>query len=135
MVTALWDVYLRFLAEGRTTLLGVETMKWVTGLKMYFAEHTVVAAATIAGSVGAFTAALTEYLFGDMPLGLYFMGLITLSGVVGIPMRYSNLFPYLKRHYYDHLGFVYSYLADTFSGAVVALSIYALRRLAYSKII
>ena len=130
IITALWDVVLRFMAQGHIKFLGIENMKWVVVLKEYFEKHTLLAAALIAGFVGAVTQLVIETTFPTMS-NEYITGLaiLLLSGLIGIPMRYSGLFPELKKYYYDRLGFTYSFLADANSGLVVLLTYVALTRI------
>lgn len=126
IITALWDVILRMVSEGKIYLFGIEKMKWITVLEDYFEEHTVLGAALIAGFVGAITHVLIILALDAFKLSgitLYStMVLLFVSGIVGIPMRYSKLFPHLKVYYYDRLGFPYSFASDAFSGIVVGAS-------------
>jgi hypothetical protein len=123
LITAAWDVILRLFSEGKITFFGIENMKWITVLKGYFEEHTVLSAALIAGFVGAITHYIiikSTDLLKLSGFNIYTILLtIFISGIVGIPMRYSGLFPHLKKHYYDNLGFWYSFATDTFSGIVI----------------
>lgn len=126
IITALWDVILRMMSEGKIKFLGIENMKWITVLEEYFQKHTVLSAALIAGFVGAITHFLIIKSLDTFKLSginLYTILLvIIISGIIGIPMRYSGLFPHLKKHYYDTLGFSYSFATDAFSGIVVGAS-------------
>ena len=123
LITAFWDVILRLFSEGKLKFFGIEKMKWITVLEEYFEKHTVLAAALIAGFVGA----ITHYIIIKSLDMLNLSGfniyttimVIIISGIMGIPMRYSGLFPHLKKHYYDPLGFLYSFATDAFSGVVV----------------
>lgn len=123
LITAFWDVILRLFSEGKLKFFGIEKMKWITVLEEYFEKHTVLAAALIAGFVGA----ITHYIIIKSLDMLNLSGfniyttimVIIISGIMGIPMRYSGLFPHLKKHYYDPLGFLYSFTTDAFSGVVV----------------
>ena len=127
IVTALWDVILRWYAEDRMPHmpppLDVHNWKWVTTLRPYFKEHTLLGAALIAGFVGAVTAYIMSFIRIKNTVK-YAIILVLVSGLVGIPMRYSGLFPHLKIHYYDKLGLQTSFLTDAFSGAVVGLTLY-----------
>ena len=49
VITAAWDVLLRLFAEQKIKLFGIENISWVKALEKYFEEHTVLAAALIAG--------------------------------------------------------------------------------------
>jgi hypothetical protein len=127
LITAAWDVILRWMAEGYITLFGVERMKWVRVLKPYFAAHSLLAAALIAGFVGAVTyPIITRFNPSPDSRAVTSLWILLVSGAIGQMMRYSGLFPHLKRHYYDELGFAYSFLTDAFSGAVVAVTYNAL---------
>jgi hypothetical protein len=130
VVTAAWDVVLRLFAERRVRFLGIEDWRWVVTLRPYFEAHTVLAAALIAGFVGAVAYALIAATPGSSTWSLlpYLAWVTLVSGVVGIPMRHSGLFPHLKRHYYDELGFGYSFATDAFSGVVVCATMLALQR-------
>ena len=55
LITAAWDVALRFLAQGDVRAFGVERMRWVLNLRPYFEQHTLLSAALVAGFVGAVT--------------------------------------------------------------------------------
>jgi hypothetical protein len=127
IVTALWDVVLRFYAEDKLphlpSPLDVHNWNWVKVLRPYFKKHTLLGAALIAGFVGAFTAYLMTFV-NIKDTYNYAIVLTLLSGIVGIPMRYSGLFPHLKTYYYDKLDFQTSFLTDAFSGIIVALTMY-----------
>lgn len=132
VITGVWDIILRYMSEGKIKFLGVERMKWVVVLREYFRKHTLLAAALIAAFVGAVTYAVIVYLVDHLNVRTREGGLLLtllVSGLIGIPMRYSGLFPVLYEHYYKPLGFWYSLGTDTFSGLVVALTLEALKRL------
>ena len=101
-VTAVWDVILRWFSEEKLKFMGIEKLSWVVALRPYFKHHTVLSAAAIAGVVGAGTS------------------------VVGIPMRYTGLFPYLKAYYYDPLP-ITTIFSDALSGVIVALTMMYIR--------
>ena len=125
-VTACWDVVLRQFSERRTKLIGIEDWKWVRVLQPYFQKHTVLGAALIAGFVGAvaYTLIHTVSFVDDLNLFQYLIWVVVVSAIVGIPMRYSKLFPHLEEHYYKKLGFRYSMMTDAFSGVVVCLTMF-----------
>jgi len=128
IITGLWDIVLRMMSEGKISFLGIEKMKWVKTLKDYFEKHTVLSAALLAGFVGALCYILYIYTIDTFKLKLnnYHSLILTLflSGIIGIPMRYSGLFPVLNEHYYKPLGFTYSFITDSLSGVIVAISLY-----------
>lgn len=125
-ITGFWDIILRLMSEGKLNLFGIEKMKWVVTLKDYFKYHTLLGAALIAAFVGALTYPLIMYTFDKLNVSnrIYQILLIFLiSGLVGIPMRYSKLFPILNKYYYKPLGFLYSFTTDGMSGVIVSISL------------
>jgi hypothetical protein len=128
-ITGFWDVVLRAMSEGRFSFLGIEKMKWVIVLKDYFEKHTILGAALIAAFVGAITYPLIIYAFDKFNIIDRVVQLIVvflISGLVGIPMRYSGLFPILYKHYYEPLGFTYSFITDAMSGVIVSITLFFL---------
>lgn len=119
-VTAVWDVILRWFSEEKLKFMGIEKLSWVVALRPYFEHHTVLSAAAIAGVVGAGTSVLINKFTTKSTL-LYLLWVAFVSAVVGIPMRYSGMFPYLKLYYYDPLP-ITTIFSDALSGVVVALT-------------
>lgn len=119
-VTAGWDVVLRQFSEKRIRFMGIENWKWVKTLEPYFEKHTLLAAALIAGFVGAIAYSIITSF--DLPRFQYYVWVALVSALIGIPMRYSKLFPHLETHYYKPLGFWYSMCTDAFSGLVVCFT-------------
>ena len=95
-------------------------------LREYFDNHTLLAAALIAGFVGAVTFAIIYYIYSDVPkLTVYNMFIIfCISALIGIPMRLSGLFPILDKYYYQKIPRIQSFLADGISGVMVATVYY-----------
>lgn len=128
-VTAVWDVILRWFSEGKLEFMGIEKLSWVVALRPYFEHHTVLSAAAIAGVVGAGTSVIinkfTPEVASESTL-LYLLWVAFVSAVVGIPMRYSGMFPYLKRYYYDPLP-ITTIFSDALSGVIVALTMMYIR--------
>ena len=91
-------------------------------LREYFDNHTLLAAALIAGFVGAITFAVIYYIYSAVPkLSMYNMFVIfCISALMGIPMRLSGLFPILDKYYYQKIPRIQSFLADGISGVMVA---------------
>lgn len=91
----------------------------------YFKRHTPLAAALIAGFVGAFTQALIlSYTEFPQKIGYYTITrflLITFlfSAIVGLPMYEFGIFPHLNETYYDTLGRDRAAITDGMSGIVV----------------
>lgn len=134
-ITGGWDVVLRLFSEKKIKLLGIENWKWVRVLEPYFQKHTTLAAALIAGFVGAIAYFLISYFSFSDKLGplAYLSWVIFVSAIVGIPMRYSGLFPHLYEHYYKPLGFAYSMATDAFSGVVVYVTMIVLQKILERK--
>ena len=129
-ITAFWDIVLRAMAEGKISFFGIEKMKWVTTLKAYFEHHTILGAALIAAFVGAIAYVLIIYTFDSLDVNNKMYQLLLsffISGLVGIPMRLSGLFPILDKHYYEPLGFTYSFITDGISGVIVSLTLFFLQ--------
>lgn len=130
-ITAAWDVVLRLFSEKKIKLLGIENWKWVVALEPYFKNHTTLAAALIAGFVGAIAYVLITYFSFSEQLGpiSYLCWVTFVSGIVGIPMRYSGIFPHLSKYYYKSLGFWYSMTTDAISGVIVYITMIVLQKL------
>lgn len=124
VVTAAWDVVLRLFAEKRLTLLGIENLSWVRTLEAYFEKHTVLAAALLAGFAGVMASLLIDSV-RVKSRAAYVAWVAIASALVGIPMRYTEMFPHLVEHYYKPLP-VTTIFSDALSGVVVMLSMYAL---------
>ena len=130
LITGFWDLILRAMSEGYINFFGIENMKWVTTLKDYFKYHTVLGAALIAAFVGAIAYILIIYTFSLLNVNNVFNQLLIIfliSALVGIPMRYSGLFPILNKYYYEPLGFTYSFITDGMSGVIVAITLFFLQ--------
>ena len=130
IITAVWDVILRLFSEQKLRFFGIHKWKWVVALRPYFERHTLLAAALLAGFVGAIAyACITLPPFYDTlsPL-MRLVWIAAVSGGLGIPMRYSGLFPHLKTYYYDSLGFLYSLMTDILSGIVVCVTFTGVQR-------
>ena len=130
VITGLWDVLLRFFSLRKIKLLGIEDWNWVSTLKPYFEHHTLLSAALVAGFVGAITYIVLRLMnistntFNNIQYSLL---VFIISGLIGIPMRYSGLFPILKKYYYDKLPIV-TFFSDGLSGIVVMISVFFLQK-------
>lgn len=126
IVTALWDVVLRFMSLNYEKLPKYFQMDFVEYLNPYFKHHTLLAAALIAGFVGATTQPIILSIM-DFPKSIFDFGYISkfmiltfiISALYGFIMKGSKLFPYLEKHYYDKLGVARSMYTDGVSGLVV----------------
>lgn len=130
IVTAIWDVILRTLSLYEPIPYINRSMLFIQYLKPYFEKHTLLAAALIAGFVGATT----------QPIILYFMRFPTtnsstkyiiqfmlwsfiVSALYGFIMKASKLFPHLDKYYYEKLGLIKSLYHDGVSGLIVQVSL------------
>ena len=124
VVTAVWDVILRLFAKKRLRILGIDKWNWVHALEGYFDKHTVLSAALLAGFAGAIAYSVIQ-LWKPPPLDnlgnatAYILWIVVVSALIGVPMRYSGLFPHLKEFYYDKLP-VTTIFSDALSGVIVA---------------
>ena len=135
LITGGWDIILRYMSEGKINFFGIENMKWVRVLKDYFATLSVTHAAIVAGLVGLITYIILSSIFDYFNIsGVIEQILIVflISGLVGIPMRYSGLFPDLYKYYYEPLGFTYSFITDAMSGVIVAITLFIVNYYIYS---
>lgn len=138
VVTALWDVLLRYMSlnfEKIPTIIQ-HRMPFIKDLKPYFQHHTLLAAALIAGFIGA-TAQPMILAFMQFPkknsslsyIAKFMIISFIVSALYGFLMKWSKLFPYLQKHYYDKLGLVRSLYHDGISGLIVQVTLLAIFRL------
>ncbi len=128
VITGIWDVLLRFLAEKKIKFFGVENVSWVKALQPYFEEHTVLAAALLAGFAGVCASLLIDSISRPKTDFAFALWVGLASALVGIPMRVSEFYPHLKKYYYGPLPFT-TIFSDALSGLVVMASMSALERL------
>ncbi len=141
IVTALWDVVLRFMSLNFEKIPEIiqYTMPFIGDLKPYFKQHTLLAAALIAGFVGATTQPIITYIT-PFPKNInnlsYLVKFLIVSFIIsalyGFIMKWSKLFPHLEKHYYDKLGVVKGMYHDGISGLIVQftiLSLFLLRKI------
>jgi hypothetical protein len=130
IITALWDVVLRILSVYEPIPSINNSMSFIKDLKPYFEKHTLLAAALIAGFVGATTQSIILH-FMNFPTYnrsiKYIIKFMILSFIVsalfGFIMKASKLFPYLEKYYYEKLGLVKSLYHDGTSGLIVQFSL------------
>lgn len=128
VVTALWDVILRQLSLNVDYLpksFDVST-PFIRYLKPYFEHHTLLSAALIAGFAGATSQPIVLMLmpFPEKITNFkYVFAFLVVSFIVaslyGFVMKWSGLFPYLVRYYYNNLGVKRSMYYDGVSGLIV----------------
>lgn len=118
VVTALCDVLLRYLSLH--DLLDYDFVRY---LKPYFEHHTLLAAALIAGFVGAGA----QYIILNIhpfPSHLnnvpsFMTVTFIVSALYGFPMKWTQLFPHLDDTYYKGLGPLRGAYHDGISGLIV----------------
>ena len=126
IVTGLWDVVLRFMSLNYNKLPKYFQMDFVKDLIPYFKHHTLLAAALIAGFVGATTQfiilsimSFPTSIFNIVYIFKFMILSFIISALYGFIMKGSKLFPYLERHYYEPLGVIRSMYTDGVSGLIV----------------
>ena len=130
IVTAIWDVILRTLSLYKPIPSINKSMLFIQYLKPYFEKHTLLAAALIAGFVGATTQSIILY-FMRFPTNTsstkyiiqFMIWSFIVSALYGFIMKASKLFPYLDEYYYEKLGLVKSLYHDGTSGLIVQFSL------------
>jgi cobalamin biosynthesis protein CobD/CbiB len=133
IVTALWDVILRILSLYNPIPFFSKNMKFIQYLKPYFQKHTLLAAALIAGFVGAITQLIILNVM-NFPtrnssinyILIFMIWSFIVSALFGFIMKASKLFPYLEMYYYERLGLIRSLYHDGTSGLIVQLSLFFL---------
>ena len=136
IVTALWDVILRFMSLNYDKLPKYFQIDFVEYLIPYFKHHTLLAAALIAGFVGATTQPIIlslmsfpKNLFDIVYLSKFMIITFIISALYGFVMKGSKLFPHLEKHYYDKLGVARSMYTDGVSGLIVQFTLLVLYNL------
>lgn len=130
IITALWDVILRTLSLYNPIPSVNDFFPFIQYLQPYFMKHTLLAAALIAGFVGATSQAIILYFMSfpnrnsSIKYILQFMlwTFIT-SSLYGFIMKASKLFPYLEKYYYKPLGLFKSLYHDGTSGLIVQITL------------
>ena len=133
VVTALWDVVLRYMSEHHSYLPKViqQRLPFIKYLVPYFKAHTVLAAALIAGFIGATTQMIIVQIiaYPGAPSSIlttqaFLVVSFVVSALYGFLMKFSGLFPILVKTYYKNLensslGVVRSMYHDGVSGLIV----------------
>ena len=123
IITALWDVVLRYMSENYDTLPKyIQSYGFLKALQPYFKHHTLLSAALIAGFVGAcslYIILLIHELPTNMDTTFSFMIVVfVVSALYGFLMKFSGLHPHLDKTYYKYLGTVRGMLHDGVSGLI-----------------
>lgn len=120
VVTAVCDIVLRYISLNKLI-----DWKFVQYLEPYFKHHTLLAAALIAGFVGASAQyiILSIQKFPSVATEIPpFMALtFIISALYGFLMKATGLFPILDETYYKGLGPVQGALHDGISGLIVQI--------------
>lgn len=130
IVTALYDVLLRTIVLYKPIPFLNNYFPFIRYLQPYFKKHTLLAAALLAGFIGATTQAIILY-FMQFPretsstkyiLGFMLWSFI-MSALYGFVMKATTLFPHLEVYYYEKLGLFKSLYHDGISGIIVQMTL------------
>lgn len=123
----MWDVVLRIMSENYDKLPFFLQFDFVRFLQPYFKVHTILAAALIAGFIGATTQVIilhTHKLPTNMTTYMTFMiTSFVISALYGFIIKFSKLFPHLVDTYYKKLGTYRSMYLDGISGIIVQITL------------
>ncbi len=133
-ITGTYDVILRFLSLNYNSLPSLfKNFEFIKYLTPYFKQHTLLAAALIAGFVGAVTQPIILLItpfpkkINDLYTITFLLNSFIISGLIGFVMKASKLFPILDKTYYKNLekngGVIRSLYHDGISGLIVQISI------------
>ena len=133
---ALWDVALNYTTQHYDKLPHAlkHSFPFIGYLIPYFQKHTVLAAALIAGFVGAtaqmIVMRITRFppqLSSPSAIGMFLIVSFVVSALYGYIMKLSRLFPVLEATYYRRLesngGVVRSMYHDGISGLIVQVTL------------
>jgi len=130
IITALWDVILRTLTLYNPIPYITTILPFINDLPPYFKQHTLLAAALIAGFVGATTQSIILYFMkfptydsSNKYIIKFMIWSFIVSALFGFIMKGSKLFPHLDKYYYEKLGLVKSLYHDGTSGLIVQISL------------
>lgn len=135
IVTGLWDVLLRLFSLNYNSLPSImkNYFPFIGYLTPYFEHHTMLAAALIAGFIGATAQVIIisilkfPTLKNNLNYNLLFLFIsFIISALYGFIMKLSKLFPYLDTTYYKNLGTIRGMYHDGISGLIVQITIYFL---------
>lgn len=130
IVTGIWDVILRTITLYNPVPYIHEIMPFMKDLKPYFEKHTLLAAALIAGFVGASAQYIILNIMNFPSVNsslrynvIFMMMSFIISALYGFIMKASKLFPYLDKYYYEKLGVIRSLYHDGISGIIVQITL------------
>ena len=114
IITALFDVLLRYISLNK--LLEYDFVRY---LEPYFKQHTLLAAALIAGFVGATAQYFIIMGMKPQPTIQFMAWTFLVSALYGFVMKATGLFPHLDATYYKGLGPFRGAYHDGVSGLIV----------------
>ena len=130
IVTGMWDVILRMITLYNPVPYIHEIMPFMKDLQPYFQKHTLLAAALIAGFVGASAQYIILNIMNfptvdsSLRYNVTFMMMsFIISALYGFIMKATKLFPYLDKYYYEKLGVIRSLYHDGISGIIVQMTL------------
>ena len=130
IVTGIWDIVLRTITLYNPVPYIHEIMPFMKDLKPYFQKHTLLAAALIAGFVGASAQYIILNIMNfptvnsSLRYNVTFMMMsFIISALYGFIMKATKLFPYLDKYYYEKLGVIRSLYHDGISGIIVQITL------------
>lgn len=136
IITALYDIVLRQLSENYDKLPHfLQEYKFIKYLIPYFKKHTILAAALIAGFIGAITQYIILFLH-PFPktnhlnkITSFLIISFIISALFGFVMKETKLFPHLDKTYYKKLGPIRGAYHDGVSGLIVQVTLIIIHRL------
>jgi hypothetical protein len=131
IVTSLYDVLLRFMSEDYDKLpFFIQEYKFIEYLIPYFKKHTLLAAALIAGFIGATTQFIIiniqkfpTNICHQKEIMIFLCITFIISALYGFVMKATKLFPHLEETYYKKLGTIKSMIHDGVSGLIVQITL------------
>ena len=130
IVTGIWDIVLRTITLYNPLPYIHEIMPFMKDLKPYFQKHTLLAAALIAGFVGASAQYIILNIMNfpsvDSSIrynATFMLVSFIISALYGFIMKATKLFPYLDKYYYEKLGVIRSLYHDGISGIIVQMTL------------
>ena len=120
VVTGIYDVILQVLIKNKCDVF-FNKSTWFISLEPYFASKTPLEAALLAAFIGGVAQWIILSLRPSTTLSLLSTTFIV-SAALGIPIKYTGLFPELSRTYYDKLG-NNALVTDGVSGVIVQLTL------------
>jgi hypothetical protein len=132
LITALYDVVLQLYTAvpSLPDPIGITKTDWFLSLPLYFEKHTPLAAALLAGFIGACTQMVILHI-APINTGIlkFLIATFVVSGLIGFAMKATGMFPILDATYYRTLGPTRAFFTDAYSGVVVNVTLLALLKI------